>query len=67
MCIRDRYEDENFDDDMNCIEDDGSDTEGKEIHCLSTGFEETSLKSSKVKKYNDLFDLSDDDLSLIHI
>ncbi|AJU47612.1 ABH_G0014670.mRNA.1.CDS.1 [Saccharomyces cerevisiae] len=59
--IDDLYEDENFDDDMNCIEDDESGNEGNEICGLSTRFEETSLKSNKVKKFNDLFNLSDDD------
>ncbi|EJS44047.1 zrg8p [Saccharomyces arboricola H-6] len=59
--IDDLYEDENFDDDMNCIEDDESDIDGKETDHLSTGFEETTLNNGRVKKYNDLFDLTDDD------
>lgn len=59
--IDDLYEDENFDDDMNCIEDNESDVEGNDMNHLSAGFEEKSLINNKVKKYNDLFDLTDDE------
>ncbi|CAI4061069.1 hypothetical protein SUVZ_05G1050 [Saccharomyces uvarum] len=59
--IDDLYEDENFDDDLNCIEDDESEMEENEMGHLSPEFEETALNKNKVKKYNDLFDLTDDD------
>ncbi|KOG99980.1 Zrg8p [Saccharomyces eubayanus] len=59
--IDDLYEDEIFDDDMNCIEDGESEMEENEMGHLSPGFEETALNNNKVKKYNDLFELTDDD------
>lgn len=59
--IDDLYEDENFDDDLNCIEDGESEMEEDEMGHLSPEFEETASNKNKVKKYNDLFDLTDDD------